>query len=62
MAGHLDSGGNDREGVFEVMLSPDETEAEGTWWYTRIGTINIPAGEKGGSCRLERLSPLVANR
>jgi hypothetical protein len=49
--------GNDREGGFEVLLSDDGGEAEGTWWYTRIGTRNIPPREQGGSFRFKRLSP-----
>ena len=49
--------GNDREGGFEVLLSGDGGEASGTWWYTRIGTRNIPPREQGGSFRLKRLSP-----
>ena len=49
--------GNDREGGFEVLLSGDGGEANGTWWYTRIGTRNIPPREQGGSFRLKRLAP-----
>jgi hypothetical protein len=54
--------GNDREGNFEVTLSSDGTEAEGTWWYTRIGTVHIPARQQGGNCRLERLSQQAAHQ
>ena len=49
--------GNDREGGFEVLLSDDRREAEGTWWYTRIGTRNIPPREQGRSFRFKRVSP-----
>ncbi len=38
---------NDREGGFEITLSPDYSEGEGRWWYTRIehdGTPNKPGG------------------
>jgi hypothetical protein len=48
--------GNDREGGFEVVLSSDGTEAEGKWWYTRIGTYHLAPREKGGECWLTRLS------
>lgn len=27
---------NNREGGFEISLSPDFSEGEGRWWYTRI--------------------------
>ena len=41
--------GNDREGQFEVLLSEDGTQAEGVWWYTRVGdNDNIPAKKFGG--------------
>lgn len=41
--------GNDREGGFEVLLSEDGTQAEGVWWYTRMGDHeNIPAKKFGG--------------
>jgi hypothetical protein len=48
--------GNDREGEFEVVLSSDGREAEGKWWYTRIGTYHLAPREKGGECWLTRLS------
>ncbi|HEX9759060.1 MAG TPA: hypothetical protein VGB26_14890 [Nitrospiria bacterium] len=42
--------GNDREGGFEILLSEDGVEAEGVWWYTRVGIqYNIPPKEWGGS-------------
>jgi hypothetical protein len=44
---------NDREGGFAVELSPDLSEGNGKWWYTRIG--DEPAtDQKGGSFRLTR--------
>jgi len=48
--GHWYQEGNDREGDFEVQLSEDATETEGTWWYTRVGTHILPSREKGGDC------------
>ena len=52
--------GNDREGGFEVLLRGTEREAEGTWWYTRIGSRIIPAREQGGSFRMKRISAAAA--
>ncbi|MGH7233245.1 MAG: nuclear transport factor 2 family protein [Nitrospiraceae bacterium] len=50
--------GNDREGAFEVLLSDDETEARGVWWYTRVGDrMNIPHRQWGGSYVWKRLTP-----
>lgn len=41
---------NDREGGFEVVFSEDGTEAQGIWWYTRVGTRgDIPPRQHGGS-------------
>ncbi len=34
--------GNDREGGFSVEFSPDFSEGEGQWWYSRIGTDKAP--------------------
>ncbi|MCZ6800775.1 MAG: hypothetical protein O7F12_09835 [Nitrospirae bacterium] len=49
---------NDREGGFEVLLSDDGSRAEGSWWYTRVGTRkNIPPGITGGSYNFIRMSP-----
>lgn len=45
---------NDREGGFEVILSPDYTEGEGRWWYTRIGSDESPS-RKGGTFHLTRI-------
>ena len=52
--------GNDREGGFEVVFSSDGTEAEGKWWYTRVGTHHLAPREKGGECWLTRLSTVSA--
>jgi hypothetical protein len=52
--------GNDREGGFEVLLTGTGSDAEGTWWYTRIGTRTIPAREQGASFRMRRLSAETA--
>ena len=37
---------NNREGGFEISLSPDFFEGEGRWWYTRIE--GDPAPQKPG--------------
>ena len=57
--GHWSQQGNDREGDFEVQLSEDATEAEGIWWYTRVGTHILPPRENGGECWMQRLSTVV---
>jgi ketosteroid isomerase-like protein len=50
--------GNDREGGFEILLSEDGTQANGIWWYTRVGTHkNIPPREHGGTYHWKRLTP-----
>ena len=33
---------NNREGGFEISLSPDFSEGEGRWWYTRIEGDSAP--------------------
>ena len=53
--------GNDREGGFEVLLTPNGSDAEGSWWYTRIGARTIPAREEGGNFRMKRLSAATAH-
>lgn len=52
---------NDREGGFELQLSPDGTEAKGIWWYTRVGKQkNIPPREHGGSYHWKKqITPLI---
>jgi hypothetical protein len=47
--------GNDREGGFTVELSPDFTEGEGRWWYSRIGAERAPT-RKGGTFHLSKKS------
>lgn len=44
---------NDREGGFSVEFSPDFSEGDGTWWYTRIGDDRTPS-QKGGTFHLTR--------
>ncbi|HJT21563.1 MAG TPA: hypothetical protein VJ746_13890 [Nitrospira sp.] len=44
---------NDREGGFTVQLSPDFSEGEGRWWYTRIGQDHSPS-QKGGTFHLTK--------
>ena len=47
--------GNDREGGFDLRLSEDGTEAEGTWWYTRIGQNFVSPHAQGGRFYLRRV-------
>jgi hypothetical protein len=52
---------NDREGGFTVQFSPDFSDGEGQWWYTRIEDDPAPT-QKGGTFRLTRKpSPSAAN-
>lgn len=44
---------NDRDGGFTVEFSPDFSEGEGRWWYSRIGTDRAPT-QKGGTFHLSR--------
>jgi hypothetical protein len=44
---------NDREGGFTVQFSPDFSDGEGQWWYTRIEDDRAPT-QKGGTFRLTR--------
>ncbi|WP_155969877.1 hypothetical protein [Nitrospira japonica] len=46
---------NDREGGFRVEFSPDFSEGEGRWWYTRIGQDHTPS-QKGGTFHVSRKS------
>ncbi|MDO9119312.1 MAG: hypothetical protein Q7U39_15225 [Nitrospira sp.] len=50
---------NDREGNFVVELSPDLSEGDGRWWYTRIGDDRAPTA-KGGTFHLSRKTSSVA--
>lgn len=47
---------NDREGGFIVQLSPDFSNGEGQWWYTRIADDPAPT-QKGGIFHLTKRSP-----
>jgi hypothetical protein len=49
---------NDREGGFTVELSPDFTEGEGRWWYSRIGADHAPTQE-GGTFHLSKKTALL---
>ena len=44
---------NDRDGRFTVEFSPDFSEGEGRWWYSRIETDHAPA-QKGGTFHLSK--------
>lgn len=44
---------NDREGGFSVKLSPDFSDGEGRWWYTRIADDFAPT-QKGGTFHLTK--------
>lgn len=44
---------NDREGGFSVQLSPDFSNGEGQWWYTRIEDDLAPT-QKGGTFHLTK--------
>jgi hypothetical protein len=46
---------NDREGGFMVEFSPDFSEGDGQWWYSRIGTDKAPT-LKGGKFHLRSAS------
>jgi hypothetical protein len=45
---------NDREGGFEVTLSPDYSEGDGRWWYTRIERDTKPS-KAGGHFKVVRV-------
>lgn len=47
---------NDREGGFEVKLSPDYSEGDGRWWYTRIENDTTPS-KSGGRFKVNRVVP-----
>ena len=44
---------NNRDGGFTVEFSPDFSEGEGRWWYSRIGVDHAPT-LKGGTFRLRK--------
>jgi hypothetical protein len=49
---------NDRDGGFTVEFSPDFSEGEGRWWYSRIGTDHAPT-QKGGMFHLSKKTTLM---
>lgn len=50
---------NDRDGGFAIEFSPDFSEGEGRWWYSRIGTDHEPT-LKGGTFHLrKKASPRI---
>ena len=49
--------GNDREGGFELLLSDDRTQAQGSWWYTQVDSRKVPAREWGGPYLWRRVGP-----
>lgn len=55
--GNWDQSGNDRDGGFEVVLSPNGKEAKGIWWYERVGTNKIPPRHTGGPYHWTRMEP-----
>ena len=50
---------NDRDGGFSVEFSPDFSEGEGRWWYSRIGTDRAPT-QKGGTFHLTKKDSRVS--
>ena len=51
---------NDREGGFEISLSPDSLEGEGRWWYTRIEGDTAPQ-KSGGRFHVMKVQSTVNN-
>ena len=52
---------NDREGGFEIILSPDYSEGDGRWWYTRIEGDNAPT-KAGGRFHVMKIQSFVDRR
>lgn len=52
---------NDREGGFEITLSPDYSEGEGRWWYTRIEGDSAPT-KAGGRFHVMKVQSIVDNQ
>jgi ketosteroid isomerase-like protein len=50
--------GNDREGGFQLVLSVDGSQAQGSWWYTRVDSRRIPPREWGGPYLWKRTVPV----
>lgn len=44
---------NDRDGGFTVEFSPDFSEGDGRWWYSRIETNHAPT-QNGGTFHLRK--------
>ena len=49
---------NDRDGGFTVEFSPDFSEGEGRWWYSRIGADYAPT-QNGGTFHLSKKTALM---
>lgn len=52
---------NDREGGFDITLSPDYSEGEGRWWYTRIERDAAPS-KSGGRFHVMKVQSTVGNQ
>ena len=52
---------NDRDGGFTVELSPDFSEGQGRWWYSRIGADHAPT-QKGGTFHLGKKAAFITHR
>jgi hypothetical protein len=52
---------NDREGGFEISLSPDYSEGDGRWWYTRIERDSTPK-KSGGRFHVMKVQSTVDNQ
>ena len=52
---------NDREGGFEIILSPDYSEGNGSRWYTRIEGDNAPT-KAGGRFHVMKVQSFVDRR
>ncbi|MCC2642006.1 MAG: exported protein of unknown function [Nitrospira sp.] len=51
---------NGREGGFEISLSPNYSEGDGRWWYTRME--GDPAPQKGGRFRVLKVKSIADNQ
>lgn len=49
---------NDRDGGFTVEFSPDFSEGDGRWWYSRIGTDHAPT-RRGGTFHLRKKTAVM---
>jgi len=49
---------NDQDGRFMVEFSPDFSEGEGRWWYSRIGNDHAPT-QNGGTFHLSKKTTLI---